>query len=172
MLMFASGPASVTSKSGRSALLLKGGPVRPGDVIRTGAGTRAQLRFGDGSYLSLFPGTDLKLDAYRFGDVPKASELALFTLYRGGARFQTGSIGRSPGSTFRVSTAVAAVDGAACEFVAIAGDRLQVRVGAGRITIRNKAGVLTVNAGQRALVATPDSPPYLIGTLVPERIAP
>lgn len=172
LLVFASGPTSVTDQSGQSSLLAKGSPIRAGDMVRTGPATRAQLRFRDGAYLSLFPGTDLRVDAYRFGNVPKASELAMFTLYRGGARFQTGSIGKAPGSTFRVSTAVAAVDGTACEFVAMAGEGLQIRVGAGRVTIRNQAGVLTAGAGQRAVVANRSSPPYLIGTLIPERIAP
>ncbi|PWT73937.1 MAG: hypothetical protein C5B46_04800 [Proteobacteria bacterium] len=172
LLVFASGPTSVIGQSGQSTLLSKGGQVRAGDMVRTGPATRAQLRFRDGTYLSLLPGTDLRLDAYRFGSVPKSSELAVFTLYRGGARFQTGSIGKAPGSTFRVATAVAALEGAPCEFVAIAGEGLQLRVGAGHVTVRNNAGTLTAAAGQRAMVANANSPPYLVGTVIPERISP
>jgi hypothetical protein len=120
----------------------------------------------------MMPGAELRIDAYRYGGEAKGREAAFFTLYRGGARFMAGAIGKLPGSRFRVTTAVAAVDIQNSEFAMILGKGLQVNVGAGRVSVANDAGALGVDAGQRAFVADRRTPPYLIGTLVPDRISP
>jgi len=140
--------------------------------IRTAAGARAQLRFADGAFVSLLPESELGIDAYRFGGTAAGRETAFFTLYRGGARFLTGSIGQAAGSRFRTTTAVASLEVQKGEFVAIARRGMQITVGAGAVMVRNQRGFLAVHAGERAFVSDGSTAPYLVGTAVPFRIAP
>jgi hypothetical protein len=170
--VFVTGSVGLVQSSGQTAALAKGTQVKSGDQLRLGASGRAQIRFRDGAFLSLMPGAELRIDAYRFGGAAKGKEAAFFTLFRGAARFLAGAIGAAPGSRFRVTTPMAAIDVELGGFVAIVGKGLQVNVGAGRVILRNDAGTLTVDAGQRAYVAERNRPPYLIGTAIPERIAP
>jgi hypothetical protein len=170
--VFVIGPVTLVQSSGRSAALAKGTQVKAGDLLRLGPSGRAQIRFRDGAFLSLMPGAELRIEGYRFGGDAKGKEAAFFTLFRGAARFLAGAIGAAPGSRFRVTTPMAAIDVEVGGFVAIVGKGLQVNVGAGRVILRNDAGTLTVDAGQRAYVAERNTPPYLVGTAIPERIAP
>jgi hypothetical protein len=170
--VFVTGPVILVQSSGQSAALAKGTQVKAGDLLRLGPSGRAQIRFRDGTFLSLTPGAELRIEGYRSGGDAKGKEAAFFTLFHGAARFLAGAIGPTPGSRFRVTTPMAAIDVAVGGFVAIVGKGLQVNVGAGRIILRNDAGTLTVVAGQRAYVAERNTPPYLVGTAIPERIAP
>lgn len=119
----------------------------------------------------MLPESELSIDAYRFG-AAAGREAAFFTLYRGGARFLTGTIGKAPGSRFRTTTALASIEVESGEFVAIVSKGLQLNVGVGRVDLRNERGVLGVVAGQRAFVADRTTAPYLVGTAIPYRIAP
>jgi hypothetical protein len=170
--VFVVGRASLIEHSGQSRVLVKGTQVRSGDLVRTAAGARVQLRFADGAFISMLPESELSIDAYRFGGAATGREAAFFTLYRGGARFLTGAIGKAPGSRFRTSTALASIEVESGEFVAVISKGLQLNVGVGRVDLRNERGVLGVVAGQRAFVADRTTAPYLVGTAIPYRIAP
>jgi hypothetical protein len=170
--VFVTGPVGVIQASGRIGVLGKGNDIKVGDLIRVGPNGRAQIRFPDGAYLSLMPGTELRVDAYRFGGNAKGKETAFFTLFRGATRFLAGEIGRAPGSRFRVTTPIAVVEVRISEFVVVVGQGVQVTVGAGQLSVRNDAGALTLNAGQRGLVADRSALPYLVGNVIPDRIAP
>jgi hypothetical protein len=170
--LFVSGPVGVIQASGRVGSLAKGSAVNVGDLVRVGPDARAQIRFPDGAYLSLMPGAQLKLDAYRFGANAKGKETAFFTLYRGTARFLAGAIGKAPGSRFRVTTPIALLEVRTGEFVVTVGQGMQVTAGAGELSVRNDAGALTLSAGQRGFVADRSTLPYLVGNVIPDRIAP
>jgi hypothetical protein len=170
--IFVVGAASVVESSGKAHTLVKGTRVHSGDRIATAPGARVQLRFADGTFISLHPESELGIDAYRFGGEAAGRETAFFTLYRGSARFATGRIGPAPGSRFRTSTPSARLDVEHGEFVAIAGHGLQVMVGGGIVSLRNDGGALNVQAGQRAFVPSRTISPYLVGTAIPYRIAP
>jgi hypothetical protein len=170
--VFVSGNVRVAQRSGHSTALAAGGKVASGDLLSVGTGARAQIRFVDGAYVSLLPGTELRVDTYRIGAAANGKEAAFFSLYRGSARFMAGTIGKAEGRRFRVTTPVAALEAHAGEFVAIVVKGLQVTVGAGSVSVFNDAGALTLSAGQRAIVADRGTAPYLVGTVVPERITP
>jgi hypothetical protein len=170
--VFVSGPVGVVQASGRVESLAKGKDVNVGDLVRVGPNGRAQIRFPDGAYLSLMPGAELRVDAYRFGGNAKGKETAFFTLFRGATRFLAGAIGKVPGSRFRVTTPMALVEAHISEFVVVVGQGVQVTVGAGQLSVRNDAGALTLNAGQRGFVVDRSSLPYLVGNVIPDRIAP
>jgi len=62
---FAYGPVSVTAADGARRALARGAHIEAGDTISTSRG-RAQLRFTDGSFMSLRPGTEFRVDEYAF----------------------------------------------------------------------------------------------------------
>ncbi len=170
--VFVVGRATLVDHAGRSRILMKGMQVHSGDLIRTEPGARVQLRFADGAFVSMLPDSELGIDAYRYGGDAAGRETAFFTLHRGGARFLTGLIGKARGSRFHATTSVAGLDVESGQFVAIVGKGLQVSVGTGQVNLRNERGMLNVHAGQRAFVADRATAPYLVGTTIPNRIAP
>lgn len=170
--MFVVGRVSVIEHSGGQRTLEKGTQVHSGDVVRTSAGARVQLHFADGTLISLAPESELGIDAFRYGGVAAGRDTAFFTLYRGRARFLIGAIGKLPRGRFRATTAVAILEAESGAFAATVGDGLQLSVGLGRVNLRNDRGVLDVRAGERAFVSNRITPPYLVGTAVPYRIAP
>src|SRR5262245_40349924 len=90
-VVFSNGAATLINRDDKSVPVAKDQPIAPGDLLRTGQG-QVQLRFPDGTYISLGVDSDLRVDAYRYAGQPGARDAAFFTLYRGVARFQTGAI--------------------------------------------------------------------------------
>jgi len=170
LVAFSSGPATLVAKEGGTTGLKKGLPVRPGDLLRTGPDGRAQVRLGDGTFVSLSAATDLRIDGV--GQSAEEAPFTGFTLYRGGARFMAGTEEAHEGRRLRVVTAFATLQADSAEMVVALGKTLQVSVGVGRVSIRNAAGALEVGPGQRAFVADRDHPPLLIGTVVPVPVTP
>ena len=55
----------------------------PGDTIVTGDG-RAQIRFTDGSLVSLRPNSQFRIDEYNYPGAPDGTEKGFFSLLKGG----------------------------------------------------------------------------------------
>jgi hypothetical protein len=170
-VVFVTGHATLVDQEGKAARVQKGQPVRPGDLVRTSRG-QLQLQFPDGTYVSLAPNTDLRLDTYRYAAQSGGPGSASFTLYRGRARCLTGAIARSQGGRFRLNTPYATLRAGAAEFSALVGDGLQISLGRGSAEVRNGAGVLRLAAGQRGFVYDRAAPPLLVGTIVPAPVTP
>jgi hypothetical protein len=170
-VVFAGGDVSLTSKDGKARPVTRGQGVRPGHLVRTGAG-QVQLRFRDGTFVSVYAGSDLRIDDYRYQPRAAGGGTAAFTLYRGGVRFMTGEIAASSGNRFHVSTPSGTLRAVRSEFAAAAGAGLQISVGAGSVEIRNEAGVMQLAAGQRAFVRDRHTPAIAIGTIVPAPVTP
>jgi ferric-dicitrate binding protein FerR (iron transport regulator) len=170
-VVFSSGPATLIDRDDKSVAVAKDQPVASGDLLRTGQG-QVQLSFPDGTYVSVGPESDLRVDAYRYSGQPGGRDAAFFTLYRGGVRFITGAIASGVDGRFRLNTAFGTLHAGPAEFSVLAAQKLHVSVGAGQVQIRNQAGALQVSAGQRGLVPEPSAPPFLIGTIVPEPVTP
>jgi hypothetical protein len=169
-VVFATGRAALIDQDGRTTRVEKGQAVGPGDLLRTAQG-QLQLQFPDGTYLSLGPGTDLRVDAYRYTAQPGGQE-AFFTLYRGRVRYLTGAIAQTPAGRFRVNTPFGTVRAGAAEFSVLVGGSLQISLGAGNAEVRNQAGALRLAAGQRGFVYDRTAPPILVGTIVPAPVTP
>ena len=69
-----------------------GTPVQPGDTIRVGPASNAQIRMTDESIVGLRPGTVFRIDAYEYSG--QAEARSIFSLLKGGFRTVTGAIGR------------------------------------------------------------------------------
>lgn len=144
-----------------------GAEIRGGDLIRTSSNGRAQIRFRDGSIVSLQPGTALRIDEYRFEPDDRR---AFFYLLRGALRTVTGTIGKTNHDEYRMKTPTATVGVRGTEYVAeqtvcdprcAPGDRagLRVAVTHGRIIVTNDAGSIEVSTGQAASVDSADAAP-------------
>jgi hypothetical protein len=103
------GALSAVDSVGQRRNLVEGGPVYPGDVIETGAGTRAVLAFRDESRLTLGANTRFRIDNFVF-DARNAGEgRFLVSLLRGSLRALTGLIAKSNNRNVGFSTATATI---------------------------------------------------------------
>src|SRR5690606_18862335 len=105
LLGWAAGAQPALAADGRAlvasgSVTVQRGPVAPapvstgtefesGDVIRTGADGRVQIRFTDGAIFSLQPGTTFRIDDYRFD---ANSQRGFYFLVRGALRTISGAI--------------------------------------------------------------------------------
>lgn len=69
--------------------------IQDRDVLRTGIASNMQVRFSDGSLISLRENSELRIEDYRFSGKEDGSEFAVFRLIKGGLRTITGLIGRT-----------------------------------------------------------------------------
>ncbi len=147
--------------------LTAGAEIRSGDLIRTGSDGRTQIRFSDGSIVSLQPGTDFRVDEYRF---EQDERRAFFFLMRGALRTLTGAIGKTNHDEYRMKTPTATVGVRGTEYVAeqtvcdprcAPGPRagLRVAVTQGRIVLLTNGGEIEVGTGQAAAAESADAPP-------------
>lgn len=156
---FAIGNVLAVAPGGAQRPLAKGGEVFSGEIVRTGADGRAQLRFNDGAMVSLQPQTDFRLDNYHFVGQQDGQEKGLFSLLRGGLRTITGLIGRTNQSSYKVSTAVATIGIRGTEYTIsyLDADTIALSTGEGSIEVCNRAGCVILSSGDSAIVSGQDS---------------
>lgn len=82
--------------------LAKGDAVFEGDVIRSAAGSHAQLVMSDEALLAVRAGSSVKLTEYRYAGREDGSERAVIELLKGGLRSVTGAIGRSNKDSYQL----------------------------------------------------------------------
>ena len=107
-VVYSYGDVQAISNLGETRPLVRGGTVDQGDAINTNNG-RIQIRFSDGGFVALQPGTIYRLDEYEFQGVTDGNEKSSFYLVEGGIRLVTGLIGRKNKETFKLSTPVATI---------------------------------------------------------------
>lgn len=78
---FAFSEVSAENTAGETRKLKRGHELEPGDTIITERG-HAQLRFTDGSFVSLQPRTSFKLEEYNYDNEGDGSERSSFSLFR------------------------------------------------------------------------------------------
>ena len=156
--------------AGRPAVALvpaNGSLVTAGDTIVTGAGGRAQIRFSDGSLISLQPRSEFRIDDYQFD---MAQQRGFFSLVRGALRTISGAVGKRDPADYRMTTPTATIGIRGTEFLVeetvctpachpgrTAG--LRVAVSAGRVVVYNAAGSIEVPAGSATYVADASQAP-------------
>ncbi|HEX5804319.1 MAG TPA: FecR family protein [Azospira sp.] len=156
---FAAGSVTAVGAAGAPRALAKGAEIGSGDAVVTGDGGRAQLRFTDGSMVSLQPGSEFKVDDYQFSGTPDGGEKGFFSLLKGGLRTITGLVGRTNKSAYKVTTSVATIGIRGTEFtIAYTGaNSIAVSTGEGMIEVCNNAGCAIVPAGSSAIVSGPNT---------------
>jgi hypothetical protein len=150
-VQFAFGEVAVENAQG-STPLKKGAELEAGDTVVTERG-RVQIKFTDGSFVSLQPQSTFKIDEYQFQAGDDGSERSFFSLFRGGLRTITGAIGRRNRDSYRVTTPVATIGIRGTEYlIKLDGSGAIVTVGDGAIAVINDAGEVILLNGQTGVI--------------------
>lgn len=107
VILYASGSVTATSGNGVTRELARRSPVYAGDLVRTKADGRAQIRFTDGGIVALKPASELRLDEYAYGS--GGDQKSVMSLIKGGFRTMTGAIGKLNKADYKVNTPVATI---------------------------------------------------------------
>ncbi len=161
-IQFAWGQVSVEQSGGESTKVKRGDKIEPGDTIVTERG-RAQIKFTDGSYVSLQPKTTFKVEEYKYGGAEDGSERSFMSLFRGGLRAISGAIGRSNRDSYRLNTPVGTIGIRGTEYlVMLEGSGAIITVGDGAIAMINDAGEVVLVNGQTGRIVDRNSLPIIV----------
>lgn len=161
-VQFAFGEVTVQQSGGGSEPLKKGAEVDSGDTVVTERG-RVQIKFSDGSFVSLQPQSTFKIDEYNFANRDDGSERSFFSLFRGGLRTITGAIGRRNRDSYRVATPVATIGIRGTEYlIQLDGSGAIVTVGDGAIAVINDAGEVVLVNGQTGRIVDQSTPVKIV----------
>ena len=146
---FVVGEVSAISNDGSRRVLGRGDLVNSGERLETGKG-RLQIRFTDGSFISLQPNTVFGLDNYAFNKAKPNEGTLLFNFIRGGMRTVSGAIGKVNRNNYRVQTPVATIGIRGTSYAAEQqpNGRLLLTVSKGMVNISNDFGSGNVSTGQ------------------------
>jgi len=160
---FAVGEVVASAADDSRRPLVKGSEILAGDTISTGKDGRAQIRFSDGGYVSLQPGTLFRVDDYHYDNKADGSEKGFFSLLKGGLRTITGVIGHFNRDNYKLSTPVATIGIRGTVYNATFEDALTVSVIQGSVLVSNNGGSLILEKGQSAFAADANTAPQLTG---------
>ena len=166
-----SGAVIARQPDGATRLLSIRSEVNEGDLLVTADNSYARVKFTDGSEVVMRPGSQVKIEAYRFEDQDPGSDGFVVSLLRGGIRTITGLLARrNPArATYTTPTAMIGIRGTHfgallcnndCANVPTPGggapaNGLHVDVADGRIVVSTPAGALEFSVGQFGFVASP-----------------
>lgn len=163
-IVFATGAASVVAADGSVRRAERGGAIAAGETVDTADG-RAQLRFLDGSAISLQPQTQFRVEQFRFADQGgRAAEedRIVMRFVKGALRAVSGLIGRERREQYRMDTVVGTIGIRGTEYGAtLGGGGLAVSVYAGVVEVCNNAGCAQGGPGQVLLVPDAGTRPQL-----------
>lgn len=159
-VQFTVGNVQAVSATGGVRPVRKGAQLDQGETINTNNG-RAQLRFTDGAFVSLQPGSEFRIDEYKFNGKADGEERGFFSLLKGGLRTITGLIGRSDKRKYQVTTTVATIGIRGTEYTIQYGKSVTGTVGNGEIEVCNGAGCLNVTNGESYYVQNQDVKPQI-----------
>lgn len=126
-----------------------------GDIIAVGKGAKAQIRFTDGTLLSLQQNTRIRIDDFSFSGNPSDSSNRNFiTLLQGGFRTITGAVGKVNPDAHAVKTPVATIGVRGTVYSVNYHDALDVGVYSGKVRISNDSGRIEIGAADHYDFAT------------------
>ncbi|WP_415893732.1 FecR domain-containing protein [Neptuniibacter sp. PT8_73] len=129
------------STAGDERALKRQADVFANDLLKTSAKGRLQIRFTDGSRLSLKPNTEFKIDDYRFDEANPEDGKAIYKLLKGGMRTISGKIGKVDKEDYKLDAVVATIGIRGTDFsVDKAGERVTGSVSQGKINVAAKQG--------------------------------
>lgn len=152
--------AFITSPTGKRRQAKRGLPIWDGDWVQSGKHA-LQMRFTDGSTVSLDPNSNFRVEKYKFNGKNDGQEKGIFKLLKGGLRTISGYIGHGKDpDAYQMKTAVANIGIRGTEYILrIQNGATKIWVIAGRVIVQNQAGKMLVNAKQAALVKDKNTAP-------------
>ena len=165
------GDVRITGADGTSRAAERGGDLREGDTVLTGANALAQLRMADGAQMSVRSDTEMKLERFSYAGEEDRQSTFLASIVKGGLRVITGLMARQnrAGYSIRTASATMGVRGTHFELVHVPQAQAEVLAGTynrvydGVTSIQNSAGVsLLVNRDQTAFVSLRGLDPQIV----------
>lgn len=108
VVVMAVGNVTVTSGVGDGRSLQRRSQIFTGETITTGKESRAQIRFSDGSLISLQEGSQFRIENYSYQQEKKGDN-ATYQLLKGGMRTISGAVGKVNRDEYKVATPVATI---------------------------------------------------------------
>ena len=136
------GKCVARNSEGDERALKRRSPVYASDTVLTGRGARAQIRFTDGSLVSLRPDSELRIREYHYAGKADGTEKGAYSLLKGGMRTISGVIGKKHKENYEVTTPVATIGIRGTDYEAVLDNGLSVAVWHGGITVTNDAAKL------------------------------
>ena len=154
-----SGVLSAKKADGTIRVLAERSEVQTGDVLTSEKNTYANIRFSDGSQMTMKPASSVKVEKFAYQQDKPADDSFAVTLLQGGLRLVTGIVGSRSRAKFQVGTQTATIGIRGTTFVVddcSSGDvcpagiepGIYVGVSSGSVTLSNPAGRMTLQAGQ------------------------
>ena len=187
------GVSRLIDEDGHSSAIVRGMPVHAGERVETEEGGHVHLRFIDGAFVSVRPGSRLVIETYRYDPARPKDSAIRFTLERGVARSISGKGAEAAKDRFRLNTPIAAIGVRGTDFVVLAGPEwVRVAINSGAIVLSplgegclaaafgpcNTAGTSTLSADMGKVVLdyqVQQGAPKLVpinGTPSPDRLNP
>ena len=165
-----SGVVVARHADGSQRILSVRSEVKEGDLLVTAENSYARVKFTDGGEVVLRPGTQVKIDAYRYEEAKPEGDGFAMSLLKGGLRSVTGALARRnpERATYATPTATIGIRGTHFGALFCADDCIQVPapggsppanglhvdVADGRIVVSNPAGAQEFAVGQFGYVAS------------------
>ena len=160
-------------RNGQAIKLERGATVLPGDLIKVGSESSAQVRMSDQSIMALGQKTEFKINEYRFTADKPTEATAGFALIKGAFRTITGLVGKHAPDQYSVKAGAVATIGirgthyrlrlcendCAVEGAAAPNNGLYGGVSEGRIGVTNEAGTDEFGADEYFFVANAGAHP-------------
>ncbi|HHJ80690.1 MAG TPA: hypothetical protein ENJ65_03560, partial [Candidatus Tenderia electrophaga] len=145
-VLMAKGDVFAVQPDQQQRLLKRKSPFYSGESLKTGQNAKAQLRFRDGSLISMRADTEIRIDEFRFQGADKADDKNIFTLVSGGFRTITGKIGKKNPRNYQMKSAVASIGVRGTTYEVVIDDGLNVAAWQGTIVVENEMGHITLGA--------------------------
>jgi hypothetical protein len=121
---------------GSNAPLKRGDALAVGQTLMTGSNGHVHIRFIDQAFVSVRPGSELRIEQYLYDQAEPANNRIKFSLVKGTSRLITGKAGQANKQGFRLNTPVAAIGIRGTDFVVQADkDLTRVAVSQGGVTL-------------------------------------
>ena len=135
--------------------LTRGSVFYPHDVLTTDASTsQAEIRFTDGTLVSLRPSTTLKVDDYQYAPSQAGGNKAELVKYavglvKGGFRSVSGAIAKENPNAYSINTPVATIGVRGTDFSIVIDNKgaLAAKMYKGSISLKNSKGCVIIGAG-------------------------
>lgn len=143
----ATGENSAVQADGVSRVLQRKSDFYAGEILKTGADSRMQLKFMDGALMTLRPNTEFRVNEYRFDATRKENNSSFMDLLKGGLRTLTGMIAKQNTAGYRLRTPVATIGVRGTDLEAVLNNGLNVAFWGGAGTVSNNAGSVDLGIG-------------------------
>jgi hypothetical protein len=103
-VQYVHGKVQLTTATGVTHAIKKGDAVGEGDTLISSQTSSAQIRMVDGGMVAMRPDTKLKIDRFTFNGQEDGTERSFFSVFKGGFRAITGTIGKKNKVNYRITT--------------------------------------------------------------------